>query len=29
VRDYAARAGFDSVEVLDVDHPQFKLFRLR
>ena len=29
VRDYAARAGFASVEVLGVEHPQFKLYRLR
>jgi hypothetical protein len=29
VRDYAASAGFPDVEVLDVDHPQFKLYRLR
>jgi SAM-dependent methyltransferase len=29
VRDYASRAGFGSVEVLDVDHPQFRLYRLR
>ena len=29
VRDYASRAGFGSVEVLDVEHPQFRLYRLR
>jgi 2-polyprenyl-3-methyl-5-hydroxy-6-metoxy-1,4-benzoquinol methylase len=29
VRDYAAQAGFASVDVLDVDHPQFRLYRLR
>ncbi|HEX6235768.1 MAG TPA: hypothetical protein VFZ68_01170, partial [Acidimicrobiales bacterium] len=28
VRDYAARAGFTHTEVLDVDHPQFRLYRL-
>jgi hypothetical protein len=28
VRDYATRAGFAGVEVLDVEHPQFRLYRL-
>jgi len=28
VRSYAAEAGFSTVEVLDVDHPQFVLYRL-
>ena len=28
VRTYAADAGFDSVEVLDVEHPQFVLYRM-
>jgi 2-polyprenyl-3-methyl-5-hydroxy-6-metoxy-1,4-benzoquinol methylase len=28
VREYATRAGFADVEVLDVDHPQFRLYRL-
>ncbi len=28
VRDYAARAGFSTVETLDVEHPQFVLYRL-
>ncbi|HMK10623.1 MAG TPA: methyltransferase domain-containing protein [Acidimicrobiales bacterium] len=28
VRQYAADAGFARVEVLDVDHPQFRLYRL-
>jgi 2-polyprenyl-3-methyl-5-hydroxy-6-metoxy-1,4-benzoquinol methylase len=28
VREYAAEAGFANVEVLDVDHPQFVLYRL-
>ncbi len=28
VRDYALAAGFSSVDVLDVDHPQFRLYRL-
>jgi 2-polyprenyl-3-methyl-5-hydroxy-6-metoxy-1,4-benzoquinol methylase len=28
VRRYAADAGFSNVEVLDVDHPQFVLYRL-
>jgi hypothetical protein len=28
VRDYAAEAGFATVEMLDVDHPQFVLYRL-
>jgi 2-polyprenyl-3-methyl-5-hydroxy-6-metoxy-1,4-benzoquinol methylase len=28
VRDYATKAGFASVEVLDVEHPQFVLYRL-
>ncbi len=26
---YAADAGFECVDVLDVDHPQFRLYRLR
>jgi 2-polyprenyl-3-methyl-5-hydroxy-6-metoxy-1,4-benzoquinol methylase len=29
VRAYAEEAGFDEVEVLDVEHPQFRLYRLR
>ena len=29
VRAYAADAGFEGVDVLDVDHPQFRLYRLR
>ena len=29
VRRYAAEAGFPDVEVLDVEHPQFRLYRLR
>jgi hypothetical protein len=29
VRRYAGDAGFRTVEVLDVDHPQFVLYRLR
>ena len=29
VRRYAREAGFESVDVLDVDHPQFVLYRLR
>ena len=29
VRSYAEEAGFETVEVLDVDHPQFVLYRLR
>jgi 2-polyprenyl-3-methyl-5-hydroxy-6-metoxy-1,4-benzoquinol methylase len=29
LRAYAAAAGFADVEVLDVDHPQFTLYRLR
>jgi len=29
VRAYAAEAGFDEVEVLPVEHPQFRLYRLR
>jgi 2-polyprenyl-3-methyl-5-hydroxy-6-metoxy-1,4-benzoquinol methylase len=29
VRDYASCAGFTGVDVLDVDHPQFRLYRLR
>ncbi len=29
VRRYAEDAGFESVEILDVDHPQFVLYRLR
>jgi hypothetical protein len=28
VRSYAIAAGFASVDVLDVDHPQFRLYRL-
>jgi SAM-dependent methyltransferase len=28
VRRYSADAGFTAVEVLDVDHPQFRLYRL-
>ena len=28
LRDYAERAGFSTVDVLDVDHPQFRLYRL-
>ncbi len=28
VRRYAAEAGFAAVDVLDVDHPQFRLYRL-
>jgi hypothetical protein len=28
VRRYATDAGFSSVETLDVDHPQFVLYRL-
>jgi 2-polyprenyl-3-methyl-5-hydroxy-6-metoxy-1,4-benzoquinol methylase len=28
LRDYATQAGFSTVEVLDVDHPQFRLYRL-
>jgi 2-polyprenyl-3-methyl-5-hydroxy-6-metoxy-1,4-benzoquinol methylase len=28
VREYASQAGFSSVEVLDVEHPQFVLYRL-
>jgi hypothetical protein len=28
VRGYAADAGFSTVDVLDVDHPQFLLYRL-
>jgi hypothetical protein len=28
VRRYAAEAGFVGVDVLDVDHPQFRLYRL-
>ena len=28
VRRYASEAGFDSVRVLDVDHPQFVLYQL-
>ncbi len=28
VRRYAAEAGFPTVETLDVDHPQFRLYRL-
>lgn len=28
LRSYAAEAGFSDVEVLDVDHPQFVLYRL-
>lgn len=29
VRRYAAEAGFGAVDVLDVEHPQFRLYRLR
>lgn len=29
VREYGTRAGFLAVEVLDVDHPQLRLYRLR
>jgi 2-polyprenyl-3-methyl-5-hydroxy-6-metoxy-1,4-benzoquinol methylase len=29
LRGYAAQAGFADVEVLDVEHPQFRLYRLR
>jgi 2-polyprenyl-3-methyl-5-hydroxy-6-metoxy-1,4-benzoquinol methylase len=29
VQRYAEDAGFDGVEVLDVEHPQFRLYRLR
>jgi hypothetical protein len=28
LRSYAAEAGFATVEVLDVEHPQFVLYRL-
>jgi hypothetical protein len=28
LRDYANRAGFSAVHILDVDHPQFRLYRL-
>jgi 2-polyprenyl-3-methyl-5-hydroxy-6-metoxy-1,4-benzoquinol methylase len=28
VRDYATQAGFADVEVLDVDHPQFRLYKV-
>jgi hypothetical protein len=28
LRRYATSAGFSSVDVLDVDHPQFRLYRL-
>jgi hypothetical protein len=28
VRRYATEAGFSAVDVLDVDHPQFRLYRL-
>lgn len=28
VQDYAAKAGFAKTEVLDVEHPQFRLYRL-
>ena len=28
VRRYAAEAGFATVDVLDVEHPQFRLYRL-
>jgi len=28
VREYALRAGFADVQVLDVEHPQFRLYRL-
>jgi hypothetical protein len=29
MRRYATEAGFASVETLDVEHPQFVLYRLR
>jgi hypothetical protein len=29
LEDYAAGAGFSAVVVLDVEHPQFRLYRLR
>jgi hypothetical protein len=29
LRRYAAEAGFAAVDVLDVEHPQFRLYRLR
>jgi 2-polyprenyl-3-methyl-5-hydroxy-6-metoxy-1,4-benzoquinol methylase len=29
VREYARAAGFSDIEVLDVEHPQFRLYRLR
>jgi hypothetical protein len=28
LRDYARRAGFSAVDVLDVEHPQFRLYRM-
>lgn len=28
LREYAASAGFNAVDVLDVEHPQFRLYRL-
>jgi hypothetical protein len=28
MRHYATTAGFSSIEMLDVDHPQFVLYRL-
>jgi SAM-dependent methyltransferase len=28
LRDYARRAGFSAVNVLDVEHPQFRLYRM-
>ena len=28
LRDYAEHAGFANVDVLDVEHPQFRLYRL-
>jgi hypothetical protein len=28
MRRYAAEAGFSTVDVLDVEHPQFVLYRL-
>lgn len=29
VRGYAADAGFEGVDILEIDHPQFRLYRLR
>jgi len=28
MRSYAKEAGFTAVEILGVDHPQFRLYRL-